>query len=110
MNTELIEKLSDEYINYLKIRLFIKNDLRWVKSDNTYECKTFYKHYSLAKYESIVKTLKILGFEMNEIDEKSTLRKTSYSIYYNGNLIREFHHVPFSEIQFDKYPLDMLLA
>ena len=87
MNTELIEKLADEYINYLKIRLFISNDLRWLKSDNTYECRIFYKHYSQSKYESIVKTLKILGFEMNEIDKNSTLYDTTYSIYYNGNLI-----------------------
>ena len=109
MNTELIEKLADEYINYLKIRLFIRNDLRWIKSDNTHECRTFYKHYSQAKYEAIIKTLKILGFEMNEIDENSTLCDTTYSIYYNSNLIREFHHVPFSEIQFDKNPIYMLL-
>lgn len=109
MNEEMIERLADEYIKYLKIRLFIRSDLRWIRSENTYDAKQFYNHYSLAKCEATIHTLKIMGFEMDEIDENSALQETTYSISYNGKLIRGYYHIPFSEIEFGYNPLDMLL-
>lgn len=109
MTPKLLEKLADEYIKYLKIRLFIRSDPRWLMADNHYETRQYYKHYSMAKYEATCKTLEIMGFVMDKIDENKGLEEMTYIIKYNDEVIDSYHHIPRSEIEFGYNPCDMLI-